>query len=221
MWLAAGLAVTVQAKEAAATDQASVGASTASATPGLAPTSTDATVASADSPSASGPEAASDAVASDAIYAAYSNESLTALAAQWDTLNVHQRRALLTEVRQRMAQRGAQGAGVIKIRTERRYGRLIRQPDGRVIRIETQVVHVRPATEAEVLASRSAGFGVGFERRTGTQRASGAPAAAGTRSDARAGLPAGRPRIEPASVPMPVPTEGAKPLTAPALQSVP
>lgn len=102
-------------------------------------------------------------------YASYSNEALTALAAEWDTLDVHQRRALLTEVRQRMAQRGAREPGVIKIRTERRYGRIIRQPDGRVIRIETQVVHVRPATEAEVLAGRAAGFGIGFERRAGSQ----------------------------------------------------
>jgi hypothetical protein len=107
----------------------------------------------------------------EALYASYTNEALTALAAQWDTLDVHERRALLTEVRQRMAQRGARGPGTIQIRTERRYGRIIRQPDGRVVRIETQVVHVRPATEAEVAAGRAAGFGVGFERRSGNQSA--------------------------------------------------
>ncbi len=222
MLLAGNLAATVQAKEAAATVQASVGvqptgATPAEAAPGMAPASAVAESALADSRPASGSEAAPDA-----IYAAYSNESLTALAAQWDTLNVHQRRALLTEVRQRMARRGAQSAGVIKIRTERRYGRIIRQPDGRVIRIETQVVHVRPATEAEVLASRSAGFGVGFERRSGTRRASGPSATDGTTPEgAGAGMPAGRPRIEPASAPLPVPTERARSFTAPALQPVP
>jgi len=117
--------------------------------------------------------------AGESRYAAHSNEALTALAAQWDTLDRHERRALLTEVRQRMAQRGAPGTGVVQIRTERRYGRIV-SPDGRVIRIQTQVVRVRPATEAEALAARTGGFGVGFERRTGsalpTQPANGAAA---------------------------------------------
>lgn len=76
--------------------------------------------------------------------------------------------ARLTEVRRRMALQGASSpSGVLQIRTERRYGRIIRQPDGRLIRIETKVVHVRPATEAEALASQRAGFGVGFEQRVG------------------------------------------------------
>jgi len=149
----------------------------------------------------------------EAIYASHSNEALTALAAQWDTLDVHQRRALLTEVRQRMAQPGPQGPGVIKIRTERRYGRLIRQSDGRVIRIETQVVHVRPATEAEVRAGRSAGFGVGFERRAGSQRVvqSGVGTAGGS----------GAPVRDPESVPVPVARGALQPFVTPVLQSVP
>jgi len=151
--------------------------------------------------------------APEALYASHSNEALTELAAQWDTLDVHQRRALLTEVRQRMAQRGPQGTGVIKIRTERRYGRLIRQSDGRVIRIETQVVHVRPATEAEVLASRSAGFGVGFERRAGSQ-GTGQSGVVTARSD---DAPAG----EPAAAPAPVQGDQARPFVTPVLQPVP
>lgn len=120
-------------------------------------------------------------VGADAAYAGHTDQALTALAAQWDTLDVHQRRALLTEMRQRMAQRGAQrgvrGGGTLQIRTERRYGRIIHQPDGRVIRIETQVVHVRPISEEELLDVQG-GFGVGFERRAGepaTRLATDAP----------------------------------------------
>lgn len=138
-------------------------AASVSALPTLPESSTEGTV-----PSAPG----------ESRYAAHSNEALTALAAEWDTLDRHERRALLTEMRQRMARRGAPGTGVIQIRTERRYGRIV-APDGRVIRIQTQVVRVRPATEAEALAARTAGFGVGFERRSG----SGVPAAAPSAPD--------------------------------------
>ncbi|MGA0838925.1 MAG: hypothetical protein ACO3P1_03415 [Pseudomonadales bacterium] len=104
-------------------------------------------------------------------YAAYSNEALTELTARWDTLNVHERRALLTEVRQRMARSGTASAPTIQIRTERRYGRIIRRADGRLIRIETQLVQVRPAQSMSVVVDRSAesgpGFGTGFEHRSG------------------------------------------------------
>lgn len=97
-----------------------------------------------------------------------SDAELTALAADWDALDRHARRALLTEMKLRMARQGDR-KGVIHIRTERRYGRLIRQPDGRVIRIETQVVHVRPLAADEVGQQAAAqgrqGFGVGFEQR--------------------------------------------------------
>jgi hypothetical protein len=104
-------------------------------------------------------------------YAAYSNEALTELTARWDTLNVHERRALLTEVRQRMALPSAGSAPRLQIRTERRYGRIIRRADGRLIRIETQVVHVRPAPGMTVVvderSNTGSGFGTGFEHRSG------------------------------------------------------
>jgi hypothetical protein len=96
-------------------------------------------------------------------YAARSDEELTVLAANWDALGQTERRALLTEMKRRMARKGDH-SGVIRIRTERRYGRIIRQPDGRVIRIETQVVHVRPLDEGDIEQARQ-GYGVGFERR--------------------------------------------------------
>jgi hypothetical protein len=66
--------------------------------------------------------------------------------------------------------RSGKGGPVLQIRTERRYGRTIRQPDGRVIHIETNVVQVRPVTP-EMLARAEAqgGFGVGFEHRAAGQ----------------------------------------------------
>jgi hypothetical protein len=104
-------------------------------------------------------------------YAGVSNEALTELTARWDTLNIHERRALLTEVRHRMALSGAGSAPGLQIRTERRYGRIIRRPDGRLIRIETQVVRIRPAPGMTIVVDEpsesGAGFGTGFEHRSG------------------------------------------------------
>jgi hypothetical protein len=97
-------------------------------------------------------------------YGDRSDEELTVLAASWDALGQHERRFLLTEMKRRMARKGDH-SGVIRIRTERRYGRIIRQPDGRVIRIETQVVHVRPLDEDDIEEPARQGYGVGFERR--------------------------------------------------------
>lgn len=125
------------------------------------------------------PGLAAAVAASEPAYGDHSDEELTALAADWDALDRHQRRALLTEMKTRMARRGTSDEGVLHIRTERRYGRLIRQPDGRVLRIETQVVHVRPIDpqQAEQAGARvqqagsRRGFGVGFERRVLHRRA--------------------------------------------------
>lgn len=165
-WTLHGLVCLSMGLPAVAAAAATVGANgNAAADPSLSATPASVTPASA--PSAS---LTPDPVgAIEPTYANSSNEALTALAARWDTLDVHERRALLTEVRRRMALQGASSpSGVLQIRTERRYGRIIRQPDGRLIRIETKVVHVRPATEAEALASQRAGFGVGFEQRVGS-----------------------------------------------------
>lgn len=106
------------------------------------------------------------------VYATKSDQELTALAAQWESLDAGQRRALLTEVKMRMArQRGPDGA--IRITFQRRYGRIIRNADGSVVRIETNVVRVRPGA-----ADDNQTYGVGFEQRTsGGQQAEQAPPA--------------------------------------------
>lgn len=115
-------------------------------------------------PAAAEQDASPDRVSDDHLYGDHSDEELTELAAHWDSLNRHQRRALLTEMKLRMARKGAHKE-VIHIRTERRYGRIISQSDGQVIHIETQVVHVRPVDPDELKDQQS--FGVGFEQRIG------------------------------------------------------
>lgn len=125
------------------------------------------------------------AVAAENRYERHSDEELTALAADWDALDRHQRRALLTEMKLRMARNGKR-SDVIHIRTERRYGRLIRQSDGRVIRIETQVVHVRPVNPEDLKPRHS--FGVGFEKRlAGREERAMAPSSDPVPADQAAG----------------------------------
>ena len=116
------------------------------------------------------PESDAQSIDAEQNYQTRSDQELTSLAAQWDVLSTHQRRDLLTEMKARMVSGGSSGP-VLRIRSERRYGRIIRQPDGRVIRIETNVVRVRPVTP-EMLARAQArsGFGVGFEQRVAGQQ---------------------------------------------------
>jgi len=152
-----------------------------------------------DAGSASEPSAG----AAVADYRSFSDAELTAQAAQWEALDKHQRRALLTEMKSRMARGPGRGEPVLHIRTERRYGRLIRQPDGRVIRIEANVVRVQPVTP-EMLARVRArgGFGVGFERRLGIDRATLEARAA--EADGAAVPTAPATEVEPVSPSLPV-----------------
>lgn len=110
------------------------------------------------------------------VYAGKSDEELTALSARWQDLPSLDRQVLIREVKLRMArQRGRKGS--VQIRTERRFGRLLRQADGSVVRVETRVVRVRPANSAAKPAADSAeatspvrmrksAYGAGFERRS-------------------------------------------------------
>jgi hypothetical protein len=94
-------------------------------------------------------------------FSALSDQQLNAvLATKWDVLGEDQRRALLSEVKLRMARHKGRER-VINLQEQRRYGlRVIRQRNGSVVRIQTQVVRVRPAPNGE------GSFGVGFEERT-------------------------------------------------------
>ena len=85
-------------------------------------------------------------------YADASDEQLTALAARWDELAAAERRALLSEVKMRMARREAGANGVLSIRLTRRYGAV---PEGQLrIRLGTGTANAQE-------------FGVGFEQRAG------------------------------------------------------
>jgi hypothetical protein len=111
-------------------------------------------------------------------YAGRTDHELTTLAADWETLSEEERRALLTEMRGRMAQvkNDERPAQVIAIRTQRRYGRLVRQPDGSLVRVETTEQIVRYERVADGRAGDRP-FGVGFERRTEPSVTAPAPSA--------------------------------------------
>lgn len=93
-------------------------------------------------------------------YSKSTDHELTRLGARWDALSAPEREALLREVKLRMAQR-KDADGVLMIRTQRRYGRVYRG-NGRYLKIETQVIHVRPSADSN---PEKAVFGTGFEQR--------------------------------------------------------
>ena len=106
-------------------------------------------------------------------YSQLTHHQLTRIGARWDELDELERRGLLQEVKLRRArQKGKEG--VLQIRTQRRYGRLVRRSDGQVLRIETKVVQLKPRRVNP--AERS--FGVGFERRHAEAETPNQPSAA-------------------------------------------
>ena len=94
-------------------------------------------------------------------YANASDEQLTALAAHWDELAAAERRALLSEVKMRMARHEGGGNGVLSIRLTRRYGAVPQGQGGGQLRIR---LGTGKANAKE--------FGVGFEQRAGQPQAS-------------------------------------------------
>lgn len=96
------------------------------------------------------------------LYADKTDRELTELAAGWESLSEEQRRALLTEIKARM-HTNSDKHPVLTIQTERRYGRIVRQPDGSLVRIETTEHVVRYQALPEDAGDRP--FGLGFEQR--------------------------------------------------------
>lgn len=74
-----------------------------------------------------------------------SDEELTALTAQWGQLSAAERRVLLAEVRGRMQQKRRAAQVTPRVKVTRRYGRIIRKPDGSVV-VQTHVIG--PAADA-------------------------------------------------------------------------
>lgn len=101
-------------------------------------------------------------------YAERTDVQLTELAAQWERLDNDQRRALLTEVKHRMAASEAKEP-IITIKTRRRYGRTIRRADGSLVRIETTEQVLRYHRPLSVTDENHA-FGMGFERRAANEQ---------------------------------------------------
>ena len=116
-------------------------------------------------------------------YAKYTDEELTELASDWQSLSTEDRRDFFTEMRRRMATNGQKQS--IPVRAERRFGRIVRKPDGSVVRIETVVQYHAQGETNEVeggadTASQPEGpesdtqgqpsYGTGFEQRVADQK---------------------------------------------------
>lgn len=91
-------------------------------------------------------------------YARYSDAELARVATHWQQLGTDARRDFFIEMRRRMERNGQSMA--IPVRVERRFGRIVRRPDGSVVRIERVIrIHGRGKAPAE--------YGSGFEKRIG------------------------------------------------------
>ena len=88
-------------------------------------------------------------------YAEATDRELTELAARWDDLSAGQRRALLSEMKLRMARHGA-ADGRLRIAVTRRYGTVVRHSNG-----ATATLRI----ELRSLKSAQPSFGAGFEQR--------------------------------------------------------
>ena len=129
------------------------------------------------------------------VYTDKTDRELTQLAAGWEALSEEERRALLTEIKSRM-HASADKHPVLTIKTERRYGRIVRQPDGSLLRIETTEHVVRYQALPEDAGDRP--FGLGFEQRVGASGTSSAPAPANVpapATDPHAAPAAGQPPV--------------------------
>lgn len=120
----------------------------------------------------------------DNLYQAYTDEELSEIASDWQSLTTEERRDYFIEIRRRMAEAGKKREDPPRIVGERRFGRIIPQPDGSVLRIEG-VVRYREgdATRTTGKATRDAtgtatppGYGTGFEQRVEQTAERGQPA---------------------------------------------
>lgn len=87
-------------------------------------------------------------------YANATNAELDALGARWGYLSAAERRALLAEVRRRVAQNNG-GSTRVRIQATRQFG-VVQRPDGTTIRVERRIIRMIPSEQ---------GYGTGFEQR--------------------------------------------------------
>ena len=110
------------------------------------------------------------AAESDNLYQASTDEELSEIASDWQSLTTEERRDYFIEIRRRMAEAGKKREDPPRIVGERRFGRIIPQPDGSVLRIEGVVRYregdaTRHATENATGTATPPGYGTGFEQR--------------------------------------------------------
>ena len=89
-------------------------------------------------------------------YTEYTDEELTQLAADWQLLDRAERRDYFTEVRRRMDVNGGKQPSP----TLRRYGHIVRHPDGTVVRIEGVLRYERTGD-----GIKRSEYGTGFDQR--------------------------------------------------------
>lgn len=98
----------------------------------------------------------------DNLYQAHTDEDLSEIASDWQSLTTEERRDYFIEIRRRMAEAGKKREDPPRIVGERRFGRIIPQPDGSILRIEG-VVRYR---EGDATGTATPpGYGTGFEQR--------------------------------------------------------
>lgn len=112
--------------------------------------------------------AASDGLSANP-YAGISNEQLADVADRWDALNQDERRWFFVEVRKRLM--ATDGAPAFPIGPSARFGQVVRNRDGTVVRIETTRVTAQPAATTGARDDPRA-YGLGFERRLEVQSGS-------------------------------------------------
>ena len=118
---------------------------------------------------------------SDNLYQAYTDEELSEIASDWQSLTTEERRDYFIETRRRMAEAGKKREDAPRIVGERRFGRIIPQPDGSVLRIEGVVRYregdaTRGATGDATGGATPPGYGTGFEQRVEQTAERGQPA---------------------------------------------
>ncbi len=119
--------------------------------------------------------AAALAADSDNLYQAHTNEELSELASDWESLTTEERRDYFIEVRRRMSDAGKNRSESPPIVGERRFGRIIRQPDGSVLHIEG-VVRYRDRDGDATNTEEPSDYGTGFEQRVDQTAERGDPA---------------------------------------------
>ena len=96
-------------------------------------------------------------------YSTKTNQELSNLLASWGKLSPTQRRALLAETRGRLIDQNENQLpekGKVSIKVQRRYGRVIKNADGRALVVQTQVTKIkrvekRPLGKKQAVGVRS------------------------------------------------------------------